>query len=336
MRRIFISSNILELSEAYRDNLFKKRKPNFEKPINNDGITGNLFNLEDYLRNDCNNSRFADYVRNIISKYDEINTLNPSEYENYYDTYFNLTKEELSQKITPSNGNYKFEEKELYKLIVDAMRYDAVRDLEFLPFVKKMRIKSCIYCNAQFSITTETKNGNLSGMFELDHFFPKSKYPFLSTSFFNLHPCCSHCNKTKNDRPSSFSLYAVDYETIEPFTFSIDKKSILRYLLTHNEEELDILFNSDDLKLKENHEDLFHISELYKQHKDIVEELIWKSKIYNKSYRKSLSDSFDRFFPNSINFNRFVLGNYDNPKDIHKRPMAKMVQDIAKQLGVII
>lgn len=336
MRRIFITSNILLLSKAYNENLFKKRGSGFKMPINSDGTSGVLFKLEDYLRNDCNDSKSADYVKNIISKYNEINTLKPSEFDEYFNKYFKLSKTELSQKITPPKGNSKFQKKELYKLIVEAMRYDAIRDKEFLPFIIKMGIKSCIYCNAQFAVTTERKNGSLLGMFELDHFIPKSTHPFLSTSFFNLQPCCSHCNKTKSHRTSLFSLYTSDYSKLEPFSFSLENNSLLLYLLKQDKEVLNILFDSKELNLKNDHEKLFHISELYKQHKDIVEELIWKSRIYNESYRRSLSDSFNSLFPITINFNRIVLGNYDNPEDIHKRPMAKMVQDIAKQLGIII
>ena len=336
MRRILISSNILKLSKEYCENLFINRDVRFRKPINDDGNSGYLFDLEDYLRNDCNLPNFANYVQSIIVRYKEIILLQPNDFDNFYNTYFNYSEQVLATVVSPPSGNTRFSKKEFYKLIVEAMRYDAVRDKEFLPFVKKNGIKSCVYCNAQFSITTERKNGSQSGMFELDHFYPKSKYPFLSTSFFNLQPCCSHCNKTKSDRPALFSLYTSDYNSLDPFNFSLDKKSILRYLLTQAEDELIIIFTSVDMNLKNNHEELFHISELYKQHKDIIEELIWKSKVYNNSYKMSLSDSFSKKFPNSSNFNRFILGNYDNPKDIHRRPMAKMVQDIAKELGVII
>ncbi|QOW10112.1 hypothetical protein Q73A0000_06940 [Kaistella flava (ex Peng et al. 2021)] len=335
MRRILISSNIVQLAEDYHNNLFKKRKANFKKPINSDRTSGNLIVLEDYLRVDCGLTQYADYVQTIIDNYSEIITLQPNDFQNYNDDYFSLTQDDLATTVTPPVGNIRFERKQLYDLILDAMRYDAVRDKEFLPYAKKIGIKSCIYCNAQFSITTESTNGTLSGKYELDHFYPKSKYPFLSTSFFNLILCCSHCNKTKYDNTALFNLYVIDYNLIEPFSFSLDKRSMLRYLLTQNEEELVIIFDSIDLDLKTNHENLFHISKLYNQHKDIVEEIIWKSKIYNKSYKDSLSDSFTSLFPNTSNFNRFILGNYDSPNDTHKRPMSKLIQDIAKQLGLI-
>ncbi len=335
MRSIFISSNILQLSDDYYNNLFKGRNSSFNKPINSDGISGNLFDLKDYLENDCVLPRYAHYVETIIANYSDIIKLHPNRFQSYNDTHFSLTEEDLATVVNPPNGNTRFEKKQLYELILNAMRYDAVRDKEYLKYVKKIGIKSCIYCNAQFSITIEASNGKLSGKYELDHFYPKSKFPFLSTSFFNLVLCCSHCNKTKSDNTALFNLYVTDYNLIERFSFSLDKESILHYLLTQNEEELVILFDCIDSNLKIDHEKLFHISELYSQHKDIVEELIWKSRIYNKSYKDSLSDSFSRLFPQTSNFNRFILGNYDSPKDIHRRPMSKLMQDIARQLGII-
>ena len=143
MRRIYISSNVIQLSKDYHNNLFKSRNSKFDKPINDDGITGNLIDLESYLRNDCNFILYADYVRNIIDKYSEINTIQPDDFENYFTNYFNLNETQLATIIHPPDGSIKFDKKELYKLIVDAMRYDAVRDQEYLPYVKKTGIKSC-------------------------------------------------------------------------------------------------------------------------------------------------------------------------------------------------
>lgn len=335
MRSILISPHILQLSKDYRNNLFKERIATFRKPVNDDAVSGYLFDLEDYLRNDCFYPQYADYVQTIINNYSEIITLQSNEFQSYCDDNFGLTKAQLATKITPPIGNTRFEKKRLYELILEAMRYDAVRDKEYLSYIKKIGIKSCIYCNAQFSVTTKATNGRLSGKYELDHFYPKSTYPFLSTSFFNLALSCSHCNKSKSDKTALFSLFVTDYNLIDRFSFSLDKRSMLRYLLTQNEQELKIIFSSVDANLTADHESLFHITELYNEHKDIVEEIIWKSKIYNKSYTDSLSDSFCKLFPQTSNFNRFILGNYDNPSDMHKRPMSKLIQDIARQLKLI-
>jgi hypothetical protein len=41
---------------------------------------------------------------------------------------------------------------------------------------------------------TFTLNKSKELMPEIDHFYPKDKYPFLAVSFFNLIPSCLTCN----------------------------------------------------------------------------------------------------------------------------------------------
>ncbi len=329
MRRILLNDRIIGLSKDYSKNLFKTRNNGrgrkFITP--KEGLT----KLEQKLRNVKKNVKYADYVKKIIDNYTILNCIKPQYFNSLHHRYFDsLSETELSTNIKINKVTKKFHE-----WVVEAMRYDAVRDKEFLPYVNKLGIKSCIYCNAQFAITTVNIEEELSGKYELDHFYAKSKYPYLSTSFFNLQPCCSHCNKTKNDKPSLFNLYTNDYKKLELFSFYLEKKSMIKYMLSHNEVDLKIVFECISSELKDNHEELFHISELYEQHKDVVEEIIWKAKIYNKSYKETLSKSFSNFFPNTNGLNRFILGNYDNSNEIHKRPLAKLVQDVARQLEII-
>lgn len=82
---------------------------------------------------------------------------------------------------------------------------------------------------------------------------------------------------------------------------------------------------------KYNYKDL----DLYKAHKDIAEELLWKKYVYNHVIRDIYRDLFKELGFVDADFNRFILGNYDKIDDIHKRPLSKMTQDIARQLGII-
>ncbi|KAA6347492.1 hypothetical protein EZS27_005047 [termite gut metagenome] len=333
MKKIFIDKRITGLSKEYANNLFSQRKTNFQKP------KANLQALEVDLRKDSTLTKYANYVKTIIDKYSLLNSMQPQDFENLAKSDFcGLSEVDLKEKFVKNNKKRKIVKnkrgKEFHNYIVEAMRYDEARK-EILPYIRKLGIKACCYCNAQLAITTEENNGKISGKYELDHFYPKSKYPFLCTSFFNLQPSCAHCNKSKGDKKAKFGLYTTKYEKINPFTFSLEKESIIKYMLKQDCEELKISFYSDDSDLKKDHEDKFHISALYETQKDVAEEIIWKSRIYNKSYRKSLSESFSKLFSAKTNFNRFILGNYDDSKDIHKRPMAKLVQDIARQLGII-
>jgi hypothetical protein len=66
-----------------------------------------------------------------------------------------------------------------------------------------------------------------------------------------------------------------------------------------------------------------------------VEELILKAKIYTKTYKKALLKSFPKLLTSVNLSNRLILGNYIDSNEIHKRPMAKFMQDIAQQLKLI-
>jgi hypothetical protein len=91
----------------------------------------------------------------------------------------------------------------------------------------------------------------------------------------------------------------------------------------------------DDKSTGSNEKFKMEIKAIYSQHVDVVEEMVWKAKIYNQSYQNSLRAAFLKYHPSPADFNRFILGNYTNPKDIHKRPLSKFVQDIARQLKLI-
>ncbi len=67
----------------------------------------------------------------------------------------------------------------------------------------------------------------------------------------------------------------------------------------------------------------------------MAEELIWKSRAYNDTFMESYREAFDRLNIKDYHFKRFILGNFDRAEDIHKRPLSKMTQDIARQLGII-
>lgn len=323
MIRILITDQIKAIARGYADNLFVNKDRRFNKPLDN------LKNLKFHFQR-IGYINHTNYIQKIIDKFDDLLRVEPQSFTSIYSNYFNplLSDDDLKEKFRYNEKNKSF-----YEHIVDAMRYDVARD-EFLPYVKKLSIRTCVYCNAQFAITVDVNPRDIKGKYELDHFYPKSKYPFLCISFFNMQPCCAHCNKTKNDIKAEFGLYTIDYTKLSPFEFTLDKASLVRYMLTQNSEDLKIVFNSTDRILLRDHLRHFHITELYNIQKDIVEEIVWKSKIYNKFYLESLEESFSRLFTNKADFNRFIIGNYDKPEDIHKRPMAKLTQDIAKQLGL--
>lgn len=228
--------------------------------------------------------------------------------------------------------------------LIDIMGYTRLRSYNknskikpiYPQFFRDLGIKACVYCNSQLTITTVKNNTKYVGRFQVDHYVDKASYPCFSISFVNLYPVCSSCNNKKGGKDINFELYFDDSIKVlkSDFKFSIDRSSIADYRLTKDDSSLKIFFDDNDSKLNE----LFAVKEIYETQKDLAAEIIAKSEIYNESYKTVLQNSFSKLYgkgKQSINFNRIILGNYTEPKDIHKRPMSKFTQDIAKQLKLL-
>lgn len=328
MRRIKITDELEKNVIHYSKNIFKKRPNNFEKPKKR------LYSLKNELsKTGLIYSNYIDYIDKILFEYEDILKIHLDEVEEIKKEFDGILEEEkLNQKIPNTNSE------EFYKQIVAAMRYDAVRDKEFYLFFKDYSLKSCVYCNAQLAVNITTNEGKNKSNFELDHFYPKSKYPFLCTSFYNLYPVCGNCNKAKSNNSVVFELY-VSSSDLDVFKFRLNEALVSNFLLDNKIEnvlgDVNIEFYSDNVELLGNHNDTFDILGIYRTQMDIVEELLHKAVVYKESYNQSLAQNFQQLFPDKALINRLVIGNYDRPEDIHKRPLAKFTQDIAEQLGLI-
>ena len=166
------------------------------------------------------------------------------------------------------------------------------------------------------------------GRFQLDHFWPKSKHPFLSISFFNLQPSCNFCNLWKSDDDIPFNLFTNESNVSSPFNFFLSEEDAINYAKTHQMECLKIHF-----KTTVKNYDVFHIEEVYEPFKYEVEEMFWKKVSNGVSYLDMLKKSLpnDLMVDNDF-LHRFLYGYYRDPRDILKRPLTKMKQDIAIQL----
>ena len=88
----------------------------------------------------------------------------------------------------------------------------------------------------------------------------------------------------------------------------------------------------DGVLLTNENIDIFKLDELYKQHKDIVVDLLMKKTYYPKSYIEELENNFG-FTKDDIY--RYLLNNYQKEEDLHKRPLSKLIKDISEELDLI-
>lgn len=223
--------------------------------------------------------------------------------------------------------------------ILNALKYLSFQKSYAATIVKETGIKACPYCNAMLTVVQrKTKTKKLHARCQLDHFFPKEKFPLLSISFFNLIPSCGQCNHAKSSNDvvlgKDFHLYAQETPT-EGFLFKLSNISVANYLMSRNIEKLSIEFQpgiDGSVLINQNHEANFNITGLYETQKDVAEELLIKSQSYNPSRITELAHLMG--LPEAT-VERMIIGTYTNKEDIHKRPMTKMIQDISRQLGMI-
>lgn len=305
--------------------------------------------------------RVSEYIEAIADRYAVINNLLPSKYNDLIDAM-----EKILGDITAEDVWVQLKGKDkqpLYELIVETMGYGDVRAKLMPKYVKKLEIKTCVYCNSQFALTTliedvheKIKTGKrgrpkearviplMGGYYELDHNKPKSKYPYLCTNFYNLQPCCSSCNKRKSAQDLPFSIY---YEEGDPdpapLRFAISEQDVINfhtagkckgvkpYLCDETNPTKRVVARKDGT-LAEQFNYIFDIDKIYAEHEDEVEELLWRNRIYTHGIVSATSSQFKDLQIEDFDFGRYILGTYPNREDALKRPLTAMKQDIWEQV----
>lgn len=335
MRRIYIDNKVRQLADEYARTVFRKpiRRKDFEHPILR------LRKLWHFFK-DEGKEKEAEYVYQIVHNYKKLLTLEPDFSALYKGVFDTMSEDELKAVVYVSDevhANTSIPQKmAFYELIVWAMRYGDLREKDYLRFADRLNIHTCVYCNAQYTITlhnvVDSKNKKTPdvALYQLDHFLPKSKYPHLCTSFFNLQPSCANCNLHKLDKDAKFNLYTNRLEDVSPFKFVIETKEDVDGVHDYSVDDISISLEAEKA-LKDNHNDLFMVEGIYQKHKREAQEAIIRLKFYNDSYRNQMQNSLSELFPDGVESpERFFWAHELDESRVHDRPLNKLVQDIVK------
>lgn len=236
--------------------------------------------------------------------------------------------------------------------------YSGDADWDAYKLCNKIGLLVCPYCNRQYIYTVFDKNGIGEVRPQLDHFFVKSKYPFLSCSFYNLIPSCPTCNLGKNDETDE-TIYPYESEFGKNAVFRLDpvdlqnlrhgkinlKKSYsvsLQFEYSDSEKVNQKLSNNPNLDIADfenqvnNSNKIFHLTDLYNKHQIEIKELMnrqikyagaclgnFSSFIYGKKYN-DLSPS------EQTDLRQYVLGlpvMFSN----EEYPLRKLKEDLIDQ-----
>lgn len=206
--------------------------------------------------------------------------------------------------------------------------------LDKLLFVQTIDLRTCPYCNRNYIYSATRNKSGKSVKPQIDHFFPKSVFPFLGISFYNLIPCCSHCNgfdckgeespiENVTDPANSMKInnpYKFNDNDIK-FDFSYDGNHIINI----KEEDIEVITTGD---FKDGYENLFAIDSIYKKHTDIVVDIIHK---YCYMYNDASSEYISKIIKESVSPDRVYLSFWGfsfDKSEYKNRPLSKFSNDI--------
>ncbi len=208
--------------------------------------------------------------------------------------------------------------------------------------VDALDVSTCPYCNRAYTFTYDSNQGRCRA--DLDHFYPKSKYPFLSVSLFNLIPSCHICNSSlKGSKDFYFEKHMHPYyESFSDdafFNITSDKSSDLIDVLYGVNDNFRVFIDKDSSSILDdeiflrinNSTSTFKIEELYSKHTDYIFEVIKKSIAFSPNDLDNMMIDYGELFLDKDELVRSIFSNYIQEKDLNKRPLSKLTRDIMKQ-----
>ena len=211
-----------------------------------------------------------------------------------------------------------------------------------IPLIKTVlkHVRYCPYCNADMVYTITCDDNGKTYKSAFDHFYPRSRYPFLGLSLYNLIPSCDRCNsKFKHDK------YKETLETFHPYLDDVDSETHfiligLTNKMRHGVESADALkirlvprptsANSVEASLT-NYQSLYRIDDVYGQlYQDVAVQTLQIGAVINEPYREEIKAHF-------LNAGicadpvKIVLGTSLKRKEINKYHVAKLKLDLLEQ-----
>jgi hypothetical protein len=265
-----------------------------------------------------------------------------------------LLEKKYKKDIRNFNKRVKMGEK-VRKILNYELLYKKDNSWNAYELCRKINLSVCPYCNRQYIFTVKRKN-EWTVRPQLDHFFIKTVYPFLSCSFFNLIPSCPFCNEGKGDD---------DRETIYPYLEEFGKNYVFRMDIN----DLNLLKTANTVKENDNYSiclddknvytnvgqnyeqvdtykkfqqllhlsnKIFHLTELYNAHQSDLKDLLEK---YVSVTGANLDELADKYYNGKKNITdkekeslRKILLGLPIKIENGDYPLRKFKEDIIDQL----
>ena len=208
-------------------------------------------------------------------------------------------------------------------------------------WAEKLGVTVCPYCNRSYIFTVEKEARNGKARPQYDHFFPKSIYPYLALSMYNLIPSCAVCNGGKSN-VDSFKDQKVQY--LNPYVEGYGTKTVLQITPKKKKDRIHSYVglaeeytvkpesapdvDKDAAKRIQDTWDLLKLGPLYEKHSDYIRNILRAKQIYTEEYLNQLIKSFPGAFDDMDDLRNVVYFNYLDEEKWGKRILAKLTHDL--------
>jgi len=325
---------MLKTDKKYQAELFKY----FDKKAYN---TYEILKTKSYINLDEKIKSFLSYLpfeengkinlSTLLSTY----TNNSSIIENFFKkltAYFGVNSRKIFIETTKETDNKKkfIESKAdiqvqiIKKFLLNkySNMYKNLRNMHGQKLIEESDLHICPYCYRSYIGVVETEDGSKSITPDLDHFYPKSRYPFLAVTLSNLVPSCLFCNqRAKNDADFYKTSIYPPNEIFDEIEFDFDV--YLNKIFIKNYDKL-----TSNIKYK-THLETFLIQETYATHTEILKNIINK----NQKYRKSKIDDIAKHTVglSSFDIKKMVFYEYEFMNK-RKELLYKLKKDLYKSI----
>lgn len=274
-------------------------------------------------------NHYSNLERVIIGRPDELNKV------------INEIEELVGDSLLSENVNYNTANLTRFGTIVKKVfNYETYRSTENPSiYFKAYEINFCPYCNKEEVMNLETLNGvegeeEINKLYQLDHFYPRVRYPYLSLSFFNLIPGCYNCNAVlKKEKDFNIDTHFNPFHKSfnEFFVFNID----VTVPIAKSEIKVNSVIPHSDMVIRD-----FKILERYNQgttQEDIFK-MIKLFKYNSTKIQKSKLTQLIGLCSSLLISKQNLLDSQGIPidnKDINKKRLGKLKRDVSKQIGII-
>lgn len=200
---------------------------------------------------------------------------------------------------------------------------------EACEILKIINANVCPYCNRQYTFTAW--KGKIKVTPQFDHFYPKSLYPYLAISVYNLIPSCPLCNMGKSSSAPDNILYPYE-EDFDSKNINFKIEGIVPFILGAAPNiNVNLDSSSKNKPIIEAYNKEMKISVLYEGHSKYITDLIIKKHIFNAAAISSICSLLPPKYLSPQYVEQLIFGQYDSAYSLDN-PLSKLTKDILNQL----